>query len=422
MFRNKLLTPKFDQLVAGYLATYSVLNNKQGRDKIRSFQAMLIHDPMTRFCIEVTLLYMFSMLGEYRHSKTKIQKDVQNNISNCEGSWREILKRMSSVFWYGYSWSEVAVTDTSTNRKILSAIQTLNPVKYDFDFSNGKQKVVYYGEKDLELDFNTGIHLVVGTDINFDYLLGCGRAEAAIAFMEFQEVMLPVLAIAGQRQATPILVKKTDSGRDVILVNPQTGIPEIDPNTGKQIKIKNGWESIRQLEELGSAGVTVIDLEDDLFQIEPKIAEKFLMDLMKYLEQNRMLSFLVPATLGSFSGSGVGDSSLADVHLETFEMMVFSMLEFLCEQLIEQLFRPIIIYNHGVQDDYGYFEINMKNKQSLEIAKIVIDAIAKGKGAFNDLETINKVRELLDIPLLTELPTLETPVEPKVEESPDTSE
>jgi hypothetical protein len=397
MFNDKLIAPKIEQFVSNYVRSLSRSLDKDGRELIETYQHMLESDPISRFCIEVTLLYLFSMLGEYKHDRKKVEKDVRNSIANCKGSWREILKRMCSAFWYGFSWSEVSVTDTLLNRKILTEIHTLNPTKYEFAGENGETTtVLYQSDKELELDYNTGIHLVVGTDINFNYLYGCGRAKAAVPYMQLHELMMPVMAIAGQRQATPILVKKTDTGSDVVLINQFTGEP-VEDEFGQQKLINKGWDAVQQLAALESSGVTAIDREDELFQIEPKIAEKFLTDLIKLCEQYRMLSFLVPSTLGSFSGSGVGDTSLAQTHLQVFEMMVVSMLQFLNDELIEQLIKPLIIYNFGEQSDYGRFEIITDDPQKLEIAKVALDVVKSGKIGLDDIDTINLIREKLGL-------------------------
>lgn len=399
MFQSKLIIPKIAEFVNNFVLSYNRESiDAPSRDTIRKYKNMLETDAVSRFCVEIVFLYMFSLLGDYQHPSKRIRADVLGHISNCKGSWKEVLKRMSSAYWFGYSWSEVAVEDTKFNRKILSEIHTIDPSLYSFSGSDGDVKEVNYKKGEgITLDYNRGIHIVTGTDVSFDYLHGCGRCRPAMPYWELHVLMMPIIAIAGQRQATPILVKKTETSDDVVMINQDTGQAVMD-EFGEPILIKKGWDAIQQLEAIGSAGVTAIDRDDELYQIKPTVAGDFLMHIIKTCEQYRMLSFLVPATVGSFSLSGLGDAGLAQTHLMVFKMMISSMLDFLTEEIIEQLFRPLIIYNFGENvKDFGHFEIKDENPRSLEIASIMISALGKGKVELEDITALNRIRDLMGL-------------------------
>jgi hypothetical protein len=401
---DNLLTSGVQKLVNRYVGINgrAIMVRQPGSDKesIRLYKEMLRADTVSRFCVELIYLYALSVMGEYSHPRARVEKDIRGAISNCKGSWREVIKRMLSCAWFGYSWSEVQVAKTSKNRITLANIRTLDPSLYDFEGKDGElDTVIYRGER---LDYNTGVHLVVGADLSFDYCYGCGRAEPAYPFWELHQLMMPVLAIAGQRQATPLLVKKTETGDDVVLIDQVTGRPVLDEQ-GQQILVSKGWDAIQQLEALGSAGVTAIDPDDELFQIEPKLLEQFLFELIKLCEQYRMMAFLVPATIGSFSQSGLGDAGLANTHKEIFEGMTAGLMQDISEALIEQLIRPIVIYNFGDIVDYGSFPLNLKDEQALEVVSIVSDAMSWGAFSKNDLAVANVLRKKIGLPELTDI-------------------
>ncbi|MGL5076113.1 MAG: phage portal protein family protein [Waterburya sp.] len=391
---SSIKSPKIPELVNSFLNSYTYIPTD--RESISKLRNMLRKDPISRYCIEIISLYMFSALGDYQHSKASIRKDIQGSISNCAGSWRQILKKMSSCFWYGWSFSEVACTDTQFNRKILSEIYTLNPFHYSFA---GKDKAIKEVEVltdvDLNIPYGNGIHLVVGSDISFNEVFGCGRGEAALPYWELQQLMLGVIAIAGQRQATPILVQKCDTDTDITLIG-DDGQVKLGIN-GLPIVVKKGWIVLQKLVELGSAGVTVVDSDDELYSVEMKTDGQFLLDIVKYTEYQRMLSFMVPVTLGNTSLSGVGDSNLSKIHEKIFQMMILSMLEFLMEEIVEKLFRPIIIYNFGEQSDYGRFEIHQSNDNQIKLMELAIEMIKTGAPGLNTLSVINYIRRNLGL-------------------------
>ncbi|MGL5061392.1 MAG: phage portal protein family protein [Microcoleus sp.] len=379
----------------------TILQRQDGshHDDIARYAWMLRKDPITRFCNELVFLYCYSLLGEYTHPRARVQKNVRDAIAHCKGNWAFKLKEMMTAVWFGYSWTEVAFADDPANKKILSKLRTLDPMRYTFW---GKEEVEveslrYFGRHGLQkdLDYNTGIHLVIGSEISFDENHGCGRLESAYPYWDLHQLMQPVLAIAAQRQATPILVQQTETGTAIALLNDDGTHQLNDDGTPKTIP--KGMDALRKLAELGSAGVTVIDPDDKIYSIEQKVAGDFLLAVDKHCEQYRLLACLVPSTLISTSTTGVGDSGLSDRHMEIFEMIHSGLIAYIAEEIVEQLIRPMVIYNFGDVKDYGAFPIQRRDSKALEVAKIISDAIARGCFAKTDLEAANRLRISLGI-------------------------
>lgn len=373
---------------------------------IKESREMLEKDPTVKFCVEVCNLYLLECLREYEHSNPKITTSINETISTSVGSWKSKIRKFLSCFWYGFSFTEISFSDIDNNQKSINEIVTYDPLKYDFVIKKGQTKYVSYmnGVTEILVPYECGVHLVTGDDLNFDDLYGNGRCKAALPYWELHKIIMPVIALAAQRQATPILVKKTDTGADVILIDDLTGLVVIDSETGEPVTIKKGWDAIRQLEKIGSAGITVIDPEDELYAIELKVNNSLLMDILKYCEQQRMSAMLVPSTIFNITNSGIGDSGLSKIHLEVFENMVNSMADFLNEELIEKLFKPLIIYNFGTQENYGKFIIEKSDRSVLEVATLAIDAISRIP-TLEDLEMLNSIRKMLGIPPLANTTT-----------------
>lgn len=413
MNSSKLVAPKIQQFMDSYLSSYSKIVETGGldREKMEKFNRMMRKDPIIRFCIEVTFLYFLSIFGDYTHSKPSITKDVRASLENISGNWSEILKRISTCFWYGFSWSELAFDETVFSRLIAIEIHTLDPSTYDFVGDDGKVIGVQIEKNgvDVVIPYEKGIHVVIGGELSFDYLYGCGRLETIEPYYDLHTLIMPVLGLAAKKQSTPILIKKTQTGRGVELYDYATGEPIIDPSTNETKTIPNGLHAVQQLSELDSTGVAAIDVDEDLFQIEPKLASDFLMELVKYLEAQKMLGLLVPPLIGTTSMSGLGDSNLSEIHLQTFHLIISSMVKHVAGELIEQFIKPLIQYNFGVQKDYGSFEIADFETNQLKIVELIGKLLQQGNFKNDDIDALNCIRRLLKLPEINEEYFLQSP-------------
>lgn len=399
---DRLLTPRVQAFLSQF-RTQALRRVGSDRESIRQYAEMMRLDPVSRICAEVVMLGVLLSMGEYTHKRRRIEKLVRESIAHCRGSWRKTIRSLMRYRWYGESFAELAFEDMPTGKKTLSEVRVLKPGIYNYEGKNGEiEKVVYFGLEQKELDYKAGIHLVNADELTGDEVYGSGCCESAYPFWQLHEVLMPVLAIAAQRQATPILVKKTETGADVVLIDQETGTAVLDPATNQPMLIKKGWDSLRQLEQLGLAGVTVIDPDDDLFAVEMSVQGDFLLELLKTCEMYRMTAFLVPATTFSFSNSGLGDAGLAESHREIFEQMIASIIEDLSESLVESIFRPMIEFNFGPQDDYGYFPAVTAERNTEKLAEILINAIKNKVFSKADIDAINRLRSFLGLESLDE--------------------
>lgn len=397
IFQNDLQSI-VDRFVSQYTSRASNTIRRQDgslREEIGLYSQMCRRDPILRFAIELVFLYCYSLIGEYEHPKARVQRFVRDSLVGCRGAWPVKLKEMMSFVWFGHSWTEVSFKDDQMGRKTIDRLRTLNPTRYDFWGREDEINTVYYRgvNSAVELDFNTGLHFVSGTDLSFDDVYGAGRLEACYPYWELETLIMPILAVASQRQATPILVKKTETGESVVQINPDTGEPVM--KDGEPVLINKGWDAVQQLSALGTAGVTAIDPDDELFQIEPQISDQFLAKTIEFCEQRRLIAALTPSTLFTISGTGVGDSGLSERHQQIFETVNAGLTLNFVEELVEQLIRPMVEYNFGAQSDYGYFPIKRTDDNATMVATIISEALAMGAFSKNDFEVANALRTRL---------------------------
>lgn len=393
--QSDLLTPAVQSLTANFLMAAKMPN----RELLLAGQEMLEQDPVTRMAVQAINLYVLSALQEYTHPRATAQRYIRGCIANCKGSWRNRLKMANSYLYWGYSFTELAMPIDERNRATLGDMRTLPPLLYRFEGVSGELTQIRYRGLigDILIPYPNGMHLVSGEELSFNPVTGSSMLTAALPYWQLHKVLMPVLAIAAQRQATPILVQQTETGADVALLNSDGTL--MIGSDDQPVLINKGFDVVSKLAALGSAGVTAIDRDDTLYQIEPKIAADFLGSIVELCKQLRMQCYLLPPTPFGYSQSGVGDSGLADVQLAHFRAITASWAQDLGEAIVESIARPLLQhrYNFGNDADWGRFPVAIDNPQSLEIAKIISDAVARGSFSRNDIAAINTMRAALGI-------------------------
>lgn len=390
-----LVTPYVDALM-GFILGYAP---KHDEVPIEDYLDMAQNDSAIGMAIQARNLITFFMMQEYKHPDETIQQEVRESIVNMRGSWRKSLVRMFSYVPFGHSFTEKAY-DVTTGTAMLRELRTLDPRRFDYQGSfGGIDKVIYHGAMgDIEIPYQDGMHLTNLPELVLDnnpHGLACCRR--ALNYWRAHKLVLAEMAIAAQRQATPILVGKTDTAVETVLLN-SNGEPLIDPATGNAISINQGYSFRQQLEKLRNNSVIVLDRLDELEAVHQEADAEFFISILHYLSTRRLESFLIPETFLSGSRTGSGDSNLSKAHLEHFKMVCETEAYGVSEVLIENLIRPMIVFNHGEQAaGYGTFPIRVNDSNALELLEVLTLAVGRGLFSAEDLAVVNKARKLIGL-------------------------
>lgn len=362
---------------------------------------MLAKDNVSGLAYLTRVLFICNAIGDYTHDNDEISDEINRTIANMRGSRNSLFYKLLSYVAIGYSFCE-KVYSAETLQAQLTMLNLLDPAKYDFEGSlpDGIVHALYYlntGDE-VKIPYLDGIHLRNEEHLLLDNspygIAACLRAEP---FWELHKITLAATAVAIQRQATPLLVGKTDIAADNVLLNPD-GTPLINPATNLPITINQGESMKKMLLEMSNSSVGVIDRMDEIDAINQQTDGKFFQSLLYYLATERLKSFLNPPTLYGFSLSGVGDAGLADGHMKSFRMICKADADYVCNQLIEDVFRPQIEFNHGPQDDYGRFQIIEDwDSQAVDLLNAISQAVQRGLFSPEDEEVILKAKALADI-------------------------
>jgi hypothetical protein len=396
MLSTKLLSPKVQSLVSTWLG--SVPN--PDKNQIQVYLDMVTTHPVAAAANDLRILLGISMLREYSHSDEKIQQEVRKSISTMSGSWRNTIASMMTYLAFGRSFSEVA-HDVIKKKASLKAIQTLDPRYYYFEGSLGEiTRIHYLGMTDIYIPYENGIHL-----INKPYLAlggnpyGIPICKAAYPFVELSKLIMASVSVAGERQATKLLLGQTDTAKnDVTMPDPETGQPIIDPLTGQAKLFNQGYVLSKSLEQVQNNSYLVTDIADQITAIAHETDGSFFINILSFLESMILLSWLVPRTVTGTGANSSGDSNLNEGHRETLRLINRSEMEMIGEALIEQAIKPMLLFNYGEMEDYGVFPVAQEDSaDTVQLLAVLTGAVERGSFSASDLKVINRMRELAGI-------------------------
>lgn len=406
MLNTNILSPK----VQGLVATWIGMIQQSDKNIVSQYVEMLKDSPVASAANDLRTLLGVSVMGKYQHPDEDIQSFVQHSINQMEGSWSNVIAEMLTFIPFGRSFSEVSYT-IKKRVAYLDKIRTVDPRYYWFEgYSGNIHRVHYMRNVNVYIPYENGVHLV-----NQPYLslggdpYGVAICRRAYPYWELMKVVNACMAVASERQATKLLVAKTDTANNnVTMINPETGYPFTDPATGEPRFFNQAYIMSKNLEDMKNNSYAVIDIADDIFAIAHETDGSFFMNILGYLESMIMLSWLVPRTVTGTGAISSGDSNLNAGHRGILELVIKSQMEMVGDILVEQVIRPMIEFNFGEQKDYGIFPIKSQdNEDVISLLNIVNNCISTGAFALDDLTVINRMRELAGIAPLEMLDTQE---------------
>ena len=412
MLNTNILSPKVQNLVSTWIG----IVQQSDKNLTNTYVEMLKDSPVASAANDLRILLGVSMLGDYQNVDPDVQLFVRNSIKAMQGSWLHVLEGIMTFISYGKSFSEVSYK-IKKRQAYLDTIRTVDPRYYWFEGFNGQiSRIHYLRFTDIYIPYENGIHLVnqpyvaLGGDPH-----GVAICRRAYPYWELMKVINACMAIASERQATKLLVAKTETGNNsVTMINPETGQPYIDPNTGEPRLFNQGYVMSKNLEDIKNNSYAVIDLADEIQAIAHETDGSFFTNILGYLESMIMLCWLVPRTVTGTGTVASGDSNLNQGHQNILKLVTKSQMAIVAEALIEQAIRPMLQFNFGELEDYGNFPVlEEDNEDTIALLNIINNCVNSGSFSATDLEVINRMRQLAGITELETAPTKEVEVNEK---------
>ena len=351
-------------------------------DNFRNYyKQMISNDETIGTGLEYLTGRVVSRIGAYSHEKKEIKEIVDRSIENIKGTMTDVRRSIiRDSFAYGYGVGEFTVK-SENGRWILSSVQILDPTTIKFkmekfkDNSYGVGAVVQgSGMEEVEIPAGKCIIKSYG-DSTTPY--GKSLLRRCYRWWSLKNAIPKLWAVGLERFGMPILHGKAS-----------------DNKTKKELN--------EALENLYSRSYITTDKESEIHSIfSPsssissgyKLAEE-LCDKMIYK------AIFLPSLLGA--GEEGGSYSLGQVHFELFNSTAAALAEDYIDTELEQLWRPLIEWNFGEQENYGDFMItdtmSSGEKQVLSQVMLTLAQI----GIIDPESDRGWIRELLKLPDIEE--------------------
>lgn len=347
-------------------------------DEFRSYYKQMLSDDET---IGTGMEYLtgriVSRIGTYSHEDERIKELVDHSIESIQGTITEVRRGiLRDSFAYGYGVGEFTLKSEG-GKWILSSIQILDPTSIKFrmekreDNSYGVGAVIQgEGFEETEIPAKKCIIKTYG-DNTTPY--GKSLLRRCYRWWSFKKAIPKLWAVALERFGTPMLHGKTDNREDRkkldLLFSNIYSNPHITTDTKAEIQAIFTPNSA-----IGSSYQTAIEA----------------CDKMMYR------AMFLPSLLGS--GENGGSYSLGQVHLELFNATAAALAEDYVDTELEMLWRPLIEWNYGVQENYGSFIINdaMPSDEKLTLSNMLLNLA--GAGVLEPMSDREWMREMLGLP------------------------
>ena len=329
-------------------------------DEFRSYyKQMLSNDETIGTGLEYLTGQVVSRIGTYSHENERIKELVDRCIESIRGTMTEVRRGiLRDSFAYGFGVGEFTLK-SEKSQWLLSSIQILDPTSVEFkmdkfdDNSYGVSAVVQKaGMSEVEIPAGKCIIKTYG-DNTTPY--GRSLLRRCYRWWSFKNAIPKLCAVALERYGTPLFHALTD-----------------DKKTRKELDTA--------LANLNSRSHIVTDTKSEIRSIASTngamnggyIAAQEQCDKMMYR------SMFLPSLLGS--GENGGSYSLGQVHLELFNATAAALAEDYVDTELEQLWRPIIEWNFGEQEDYGSFMITdtMPTSEKLAMSSMLLNLAQAG--------------------------------------------
>lgn len=388
--QNKFLTPQVEKLVNRFLTIVP-----SAREDIDSYVEML-HNPVVNTGVELRVLLTLWVMGDYSNpDRPDIEAYVKAQFAAMPTKFKSALRELEA---YKLSFGNVFAEKVIKRNYQLGGIQALDPRRFDYVGSYGQVDYARYRGVygNIDIKYKDGIHLVnlphlaIGRDPN-----GVACCKIANPYWEAFKITSACLAIATQFSAAPATVGETDTNQTVTKLDDE-GAEVIENDL--PVQINKGTQMLENLESLRTSGVMAVGRGDKVYAIANETKGELILGAAQFFQRMILLSFLVPDTIMSVGGTGTGDSGLNAGHMQILMMVVRESASELAEAVIEDIVKPLIIYNYGAQDSYGHFPIKQElDPLSLQIADTLVKLGNAGLVDKTDLAVLAKARETVGI-------------------------
>lgn len=381
------------------------ISNLDDPNPIADYLSMLVTNPIIGAAFELQVLMMLGMLGKFSHPDEAIMDFVNKNFEQMEGSLSLAVSEMAIARAVGHSLSEIVITPKN-DAWMLASLHGVDPRLFVYRGSKGRiDQIVYNGsyKSNLRISLKKFVHVVNGRHLSYGSPYGIASCRRALPSHHSWHILMNLMMQTAQTQPVPYLVGQADPRESVPQYRDDGVSPALDAD-GQQMLVNAVQDLQNKLSNLAANGVLATSLNSHVTTVGGGASFNFFGEALQSVERKMLQAFLVPETALQGSRSGLGDSSLADSQRTLLEDSIEAFVTHeIKENLLESVVRPLIEWNFGSQETYGTFERDEEGEQELDVANSILQSFATGAYKADDLEAINRLREIHGLPEASEI-------------------
>ena len=386
----------------------------KGKYPLKDLSAMLKADPISGAAVTVKSARAIALTGSFKHSNENVARFPSGEytptefINSCwesmEGSLTDtILKMAKQAYGLGRSVAEIVFSTDLGDYKgelRIKRINILEPSRIKFAGKKGEiDRVIYNSSKgEVAIPYAKCIH-VFNAPIDSNDPNGEPQAACAYPYWEAHKLLMREWAIATQRQATGLTIVQAPS---------EDAIPEMNEK-GEVIKDENGSikytsalaQALKQLQGLSNGSIVGTDRKNSIVTVPQTGGEGFFNLTSEKLDKYRWLAFGIPWTIFNEGTATLGQAGLNFGHRLILDTQIEEIARQMRDRLINNIVRPLLIWNFGIKDDFGSFESEQfldPGQAGMRVSNLMT-CIQTGVFNQNDLEALNQLRKDLGLSL-----------------------
>ena len=400
---TQAISSEIEDISSGLQEAYNPSNSKY---TIGRLIEILNNDPTVYACVQLKAARLVELIGIYTNPDKEKEKFIKRNLANMAGSITEVYLQCASAIPFGFSCQEILFQVSKTYKKkewTLQGFNFLNPEENTISFrvENNKPTDLYVqeSERKVKIPMWKVLHLKNGLLTSFGKrkLFGFPELFRVAPFVKLKEFIYQQMAVASKNRATGLLIGKSHTN---VRVN-----EHILDASGKPIKsgrtITSAQNLFNNLLNVRNFGCMVIPKGDEVYSINLPTGERFWSIALQICKEEIYRGLMVPSLLMERS---VASYTLSDTQLTIFDANLTPIANQIQDEMLEKIYKPLIIWNFGVQEQYGSFvskeQENPIYKQNR--AQNIYAAIGNGVITPDDVEVIQAIRGTLDFKQLTE--------------------
>lgn len=446
-----LIAQRGTNIPALYNQVYRFIQNPS-TVSVETFKRMVDTDETVGSGVDFLTTCLAARVGQYQHKSEEISKWVNERLNEIDGGWINTMKEILSASWAGFSVGEKVWANTDngfvpkkivnlppgtvmfeTDRTgeltpdgILQYQRNYNPalfgsgIAYLFGFSTNVptqntsfRPDIYaklgdypfplrspniFSYLSIRIPTRKCIHYAFDAQGKFGNPYGRSLLRRAYKHWVLKDAVLQMLAVSLDRKGTPLSIWYVDPNAAFIDPDQYQSGDLTGKDIGKraQMAVKDALKRIHNDSVVVMPGKKGQFVDHDMITHSSN-ASDFIATL-NYLDTRIMRALLLPALVMS-GGDGAGSYSLGQEHAKTFDKILDGINGGFIQVMLRQLVREMIAYNFPRSawekdglGEFGQRELSIEERE--KEWQVVDGAISQGVIDMNDLDDLNKAREI----------------------------